>query len=772
MRRYIIPAFRLSRLHSLRYSFFRFVRLCIFLFTVDFARAEKPLVFAGDQDYAPLVFLEKGIPKGIYVDIIRAMDFGARPVQIQLIDWQKAQTAILAGHADVSIGMSISKERLQLFDFSDAVMTYEFAIFVRRGNIAIRDFADLRGHQVGVTAGGLPRKILEADAAIHLRMIPGYLAGFELLKQGKIDALVADKWVASYNIHQYDLEDIVPARGDAIIERKGAFSVRKGNESLLSLLNQKLRLLKSSGKLDEILERWSSHEMVYLTRARARNLMLVFILSGFGLILLLLVMWVYSLKRHLKRVQIAEEKKREREQFFEKLTRQVPGLIFEARIDETGEGLTFMYVNHAVENISELTREEALSESARLCNQIVPEDRKRFINDLQRSALELDIMRTEYRTLLPVQGLRWKRIEASPDRLEDGSIVWYGYISDVTDYKNIESALRESEERARAVAEHAPIGIVIADKNGRNIYTNLWLCERLGVNTADMLGDKWINFIHPQEKTQVIKAWAAMWMDGWPFEIEHRMVSAAQQEILFSACARKFHMNQDLAGAVILLRDITEQRAYETQIADLSRKIIDLREKESSEISRELHDSIGQNLVLLKLRLQQMRKKPESISEKSFDEYTETITQTLSMTREISRRLNPMHLQSVGLAAAVDDICDQVRQMSQFSIELDLEGIDGYLPEEKFIQAYRIIQEAVTNILKHSLGDKIRIFYEVFPHSLVLTIADNGMLATPSSPPAPGIGLQIMRERARLLGGKLNIVRQPTGFQVQVEIDL
>lgn len=740
---------------------------------MDFLQAEKPLIFAGDRDYAPLIFLDGGIPKGIFIDIIRAMDFGNRPIEIKLIDWQKAQDAILEHSADVSIGMSISKERQQLFDFTDPVMTYEYSIFVRRGNIAIRDFSDLRGHRVGVTEGGLPRKVLEADPAIGLVMISGYLAGFELLKQGKIDAVVADKWVASYNIQQFNLENIVPAKGDTVIERMGAFSVRKGDEALLKMLNQKLRALKSSGKLGEIFERWSSHEMIYLTRAKARNLMLMFVLSGLGLILLLLlVLWIFSLKRHLKRAQIVEEKIREREQFFEKLTQHVPGLIFQARFDEAGEGLVFTYVNHAVENFGGFVREKVLSDSSLLRNQIIEEDRSRLFRQLHRSAEELVTLRTEYRYMLPGQGQRCRRIEVSPEKLEDGSIAWYGYISDFTDYKTIENALRESEERARAVAEYAPIGIVIADKNGRNVFTNRWLCERLKTKPADMLGDKWINFIHPQEKAQVIKAWAAMWMDGWPFEIEHRMVSGEHEEILFSAVARKFHIHQELSGAVIILRDLTDQRAYEAQIADLSRKIIDLREKESAEISRELHDSIGQNLVVLKLRLQHMLRTPENLSADSFSEYIEIITQTIAMTREISRRLNPMHLQSVGLAAAVEDLCDQVRQVNKFSISMDLNGIDEFIPEEQYIQAYRIIQEAITNILKHSNGDAIRIFYEKIPQGLVLTVSDNGKQAAPSAPPAPGIGQQIMRERARILGGRLNIVRRPEVFQVIVEIDL
>lgn len=618
--------------------------LLVLIFSVAAHGADRPLVFAGDQDYAPLIFLDNGEPKGIFVDIIRAMQFPGRAVEIRLMDWQKAQQETLAGMADVTIGMSITPERRQDFDFTETVMMYEYAIFVPRQDLTTHSFRDLRGRRVGVTSGGLPRKVLEADAAIRLTFIPNYADGFEMLRSGGLDAVVADSWVALYTLHQKRIADIVPARGDTTLQRPGAFSVKKGNKEILKALNQRLETLKSSGKLAEIIERWSPQEMVYLTRERVRTLTIVTLAVALGFILIVLSLWIVSLKRGMNKLRAAKQTISDNQVFFEKLTRFVPGMIYQFKMDTAGN-FSMPFVSDSIRMITELTSDEIMADYSRLASRIHPDDIQKFIASIHTSAAEMKQWRFEYRSILPVQGLRWRYGEAQPERMANGDIIWHGYISDVTDRK-----------------------------------------------------------------------------------------------------------------------------LSEIQIAELTAKIIDLRETERAEIAAELHDSVGQNLVLLKLRLQSKIETLPPEFRARFSDLLEPTDRALSTTREISRRLSPMHLKTLGLAAAVEDLCDQVRKSRNFRISLDIEKFAVRIPAEQHIQVYRIVQEALTNILKHSNAQEIRILGRHEEQKLTLCIEDNGTQEISAHAASPGIGRQIMNERARLIGGTVTFEATARGARLTLTL--
>src|SRR5262245_26290206 len=106
-------------------------RLLFFAFAVVFpvgaVLAEK-IILTGNREYPPLVFLENGSAKGIYPDMIRAMNAEGLGAEIRLTDWQAAQSAVLEGHADAVIGMAIIEERKKNFDFTDSLLAHEFAI--------------------------------------------------------------------------------------------------------------------------------------------------------------------------------------------------------------------------------------------------------------------------------------------------------------------------------------------------------------------------------------------------------------------------------------------------------------------------------------------------------------------------------------------------------------------------------------------------------------------------------------------------------------------
>ena len=259
----------------------RWLVLCLALVSLPFvavhghpALRQPPIVFLGDSDYPPLSYLDGGVPKGIDVDIARALgrEMG-REVRIELMDWHVAQERVLRGEADGLLSMSVSPERAAAYDFTDAIGSHDFGVFVRSGDLSIRGTADLAGKRVAVTPGGLPRRVLPATGA-DLALVRNYPEGLARLASGSIDALAADTWVASHTVERQKVHNIVAA-GEPFATLPAAIAVRKGNASLLVEINQAVHALTSSGMLEQIQSRWRSQEMLFVSRGRLREMVVL-----------------------------------------------------------------------------------------------------------------------------------------------------------------------------------------------------------------------------------------------------------------------------------------------------------------------------------------------------------------------------------------------------------------------------------------------------------------------------------------------------------------
>lgn len=124
------------------------------------------------------------------------------------------------------------------------------------------------------------------------------------------------------------------------------------------------------------------------------------------------------------------------------LTNEIPGLVYQYRSLPNGDAF-FSYVSEGVLDIYELTPEQVAENVALINDRIHPDDFSNYCASLEASAASLMPWHLEYRVMLPKQGLRWRRGDARPRRLQDGSILWHGFITDVTERKHTEIELRE-----------------------------------------------------------------------------------------------------------------------------------------------------------------------------------------------------------------------------------------------------------------------------------------------------------------------------------------
>jgi len=272
------------------------------------AEPAPPLRLVGDKDYPPLTYLDSGVPKGLDVDIARALAGRLRrELRIELMDWSEAQRQALRGDADGVLSMSITSERQALYDFAEPTVTHEFGWFVRRGEGPVPGTADVESRRVGVTAGGYPRQFLEARGAGRLVLIGNYEDGLERVADGTLDAVAADSWVAASVIQRRGLTGI-RFNGVPFAALPGAIAFRKGGGAAIGDINAAIRQMKDDGTLAAIRNRWRPDEMVFVSEGRLRRILEV---AGSVVVLAALAVsgaWTYGWRRQLRARRQSDER--------------------------------------------------------------------------------------------------------------------------------------------------------------------------------------------------------------------------------------------------------------------------------------------------------------------------------------------------------------------------------------------------------------------------------------------------------------------------------
>jgi len=218
------------------------------------------------------------------------------------------------------------------------------------------------------------------------------------------------------------------------------------------------------------------------------------------------------------------------------------------------------------------------------------------------------------------------------------------------------------------------------------------------------------------------------------------------------------------------------ERARAAQQA-FSRDLIESQERERQRIAAELHDSLGQNLLVVKNRaLLGTLSQPNEQALKQFHEIGAAVAQTLEEVRTISYNLRPHHLDQLGLTTAIRAMIEKMAETSTIAIRSEVDDIDGVFEADNEITIYRIIQESLNNVLKHSHADQTDVAVRCRDHQVELEIRDNGQGFVPweSADDATrpgGFGLKGIAQRVDMLGGTHTVESWPgRGTTVTVRI--
>lgn len=208
----------------------------------------------------------------------------------------------------------------------------------------------------------------------------------------------------------------------------------------------------------------------------------------------------------------------------------------------------------------------------------------------------------------------------------------------------------------------------------------------------------------------------------------------------------------------------------------MSARILELQDSERRRIARELHDSVGQFLVGLKINLSQLEKGSAGNSEKLLRETLDLTDYALQEVRTISHLLHPPLLEELGFLSAARWYVDEYGKRSQVQVSLRIEKSIGRLPREIEIALFRVLQESLTNVYRHAAAGSVDISIARREGLVVLTVADDGkgippeVLSRFDGGAAPGIGLAGMRERLAEFGGRMYVHSSSAGSAIEVTI--
>jgi two-component system sensor histidine kinase UhpB len=235
-------------------------------------------------------------------------------------------------------------------------------------------------------------------------------------------------------------------------------------------------------------------------------------------------------------------------------------------------------------------------------------------------------------------------------------------------------------------------------------------------------------------------------------------------------------------GIVGAVRDITERKTYEqalerseSQLRLLSQRVLQVQEDERARIARDLHDQLGQELVYLRMKAQSMAEQTGDSSDahEALVELVNLIDQTRSTSHRIAESVSPPILDDMGLVRAVRLCAGEFSKHSSIACYVDVAVDNPGVPKEVATAAYRILQEALTNVSKHAQASEVHVSIAKTRKTLVLRISDDGVGLDSTVPDKTSLGLVGMRERARLAGGSVKITNRPSrGVQVLARLPL
>jgi PAS domain S-box-containing protein len=329
--------------------------------------------------------------------------------------------------------------------------------------------------------------------------------------------------------------------------------------------------------------------------------------------------------------------------------------------------------------------------------------------------------------------------------------------------------------------------LVVLDSDTRISSVNKATCELLGYEEEELIGSDMPKIL-PMEEQFFSESGFRRVLAGEKIvnlEIDYLAKDGTRFPMLFSATVLK-DKEGGIEGVVGVARDITERRKAEEALRQserelrlLSAQLLTAQEKERRRLSVELHDELGQSLMVLKLKVRAIQRAwggVEAGLKKECDDVINYINEVTENVRRLSRDLSPSILEDLGLTIAVRRLVETSGKLYHIKCSLEMTELDDLFSRDQKITVYRIVQECLTNIAKHSQASHVSIALGRQQDGFFFRVEDDGQGfdvqdAYGQDHAKYGLGLSAMNERVRMLGGSLEVwSRKGTGTRISFTV--
>jgi PAS domain S-box-containing protein len=379
----------------------------------------------------------------------------------------------------------------------------------------------------------------------------------------------------------------------------------------------------------------------------------------------------------------------------------------------------------------------------------------------------------------------WATADVTLLRNERGEPRGFAVITrDITERKRQREEIEQRESQLDAFFSNAPVGLAIIDKDLRFLRINGPFAELNGLDPRNQVG-KPLRAVIADLSSQTEPILRKVIRTGEPAltqEIKGRVPSTPGATGWWLKSIFPTAKEGDKVTEMgIVVQDITALKRAETSVRRLSGRLLQIRDEERRRLARDLHDSLGQTLTAVKMNLSYLGRDTSQLDERGRNavvESRELVDNSLKEVRTLSHLLHPPMLDDVGLLAAIRWFISGFSQRSSIHVDLALPADLPRLSTELETAVFRVMQESLTNVHRHSGSVTATVRLETESDVLHLYVVDHGRGISPeklsfrNETATVGVGLLGMRERLRQLRGQLDINSSSEGTTIHVTIPL
>ena len=354
---------------------------------------------------------------------------------------------------------------------------------------------------------------------------------------------------------------------------------------------------------------------------------------------------------------------------------------------------------------------------------------------------------------------------------------------EVRERTQAEEAARSSEEHFRSIFERSEDAICLIDDEGYFRMVNEAMCDLTGVSQQELINKHYSVFMEEETYDLMEQYWQRRKRNQpAPSRYEFKLIRPDGDIRIVENVPTVVRLSDKSPFTLAILRDVTTRRQMEDALDSMRSKLLNLQESERSTISRVLHDNIGQNISILDFNLTTIEEMLDETSLEKIEGLIENMRSVIRETgdklRDISSDLHPRIVQELGLVAGINNLIERLRRTTGLKVKTSFELEELQVEESVASNLYRIVQEAFTNVVKHARCNAVSLAMFLADSGLAMVIKDNGQGfsledVNQREIEQRGMGIFIMTERAKAMGGKLQIVSKPNqGTELQVEVPL